>query len=340
MKSLMCLIPNFFDATSFYRAAGPLGRLRQQCMGLQLNFVNEWNWATIHMSDAMFIQRPYSSKHMQVVEMAKEQGKKIWLDYDDDLFTVPTDNPAHKIYADSETQKTVAKCIAMADVVTVTTEHLKKQFQKGNGLNKNIVVIPNAMDFEMFPYRQKTLNPRNPVMLWRGSATHHRDVVQFSKQIIEVGNNQAYGSWMWRFVGDNLWFVTDYMPHKQVIWSQSLDVMEYNRHIYDICPKAIMVPLHDSVFNKSKSNIAWMEGMFSGAVCIGPDWDEWKKPGILNYRDAKSFQHILEGVMSGEIETEVEAQRGWDYIKENLDLRKVNELRIKVIEELVGGAIR
>lgn len=340
MKNLLCLIPSFHDATSFYRAAGPIGRIRKVVSNVQFNFINEYNWATLHMCDALFVQRPFKEDHVKVIEMAKNQGLKVWVDYDDDLFTVPTDNPASGVYNEAATKKAVAKCIAMADEVTVTTPFLKKRFQEGPvPLNKNITVIPNAFDFEMFNYRDDETSMRNKIMLWRGSITHERDLTTVAKEVINIAQDPKCSEWLWRFVGYNPWFITDKLLPKQYIHSKSLDIMEYNRHIFDIAPQAIFVPLHDSVFNRSKSNIAWFEGTLAGAVCIAPNWEEWTQPGIINYDSPRNFEDIVKAVMGGQINLEKMVTDSWNHMKENFDIRKVNRKRIEVIERLMGEKI-
>lgn len=331
------------DATSFYRGAGPISRIRKK-YGDKIRFsvFNEINWATLLMNaDGVFIQRPFNDQHYTIVEMAKDLNLKLWVDYDDDLFQVPTDNPAHKIYNESKIQKNVAKIIAMADHVSVTTEHLKKQFQSGaTTLNRNITVVPNAYDFDLFPYRSEELAPRQKIVMWRGSATHHRDVMSCAEAIVSLSKVPNYSDWLWRMIGDNLWFVTDYMPHKNVVWSNALDTIKYQKHIYDIAPKAIIVPLHDSSFNKSKSNIAWIEGTFAGAVTIAPDWDEWRRPGVLNYKDPEDFKKKLNSVMAGALDTDAMVKKSWEDIKQNYNVMHVNERRVDIIEEIVGGKIR
>lgn len=340
MKKLACFFPDMTDATSFYRGVGPIARIRHVCHNIDFLLFNEINWATLLMSDAVFMQRPFTTKHLQIAEMVKNNNLKLWVDYDDDLFQVPTDNPAHKIYADSTIQKNIAKIIAMADQVSVTTEHLKQQFQKGSVLNRNITVIPNAYDFKLFPYRTEEVSPRHKIVMWRGSATHHRDVMSCAQPITTLANDLRFSDYAWRFIGDNLWFVSDYMPKKNVIWSKALDTLDYQKHIWDIAPKVIIVPLADSEFNRSKSNIAWIEGTFAGAATIAPDWDEWKRPGVLNYKNPAQFSNLLEMVMSGEIKTEPLVKLSWTNIKENFDLYKLNEKRIEIIESIVGGQIR
>lgn len=335
--TLMVKIPNAGDATSLYRGMGPLSEMRRQ-MGhdkLNITHTNEWHWATINMADGIFMQRPYKAEDVTIAEVVKAQYKPLWVDYDDDLFNVPTDNPAHSIYMEEATRHNIAKIISMADLVTVTTPHLKRQLEKGKRpLNKNIHVIPNALDFNMFPYRQQPPAPRNKVVLWRGSITHTRDVMAYTKQITSAVTDERFKEWVWRFVGDNLWFLTDYLPKNNVVWSKAIDPIEYMRHIYDICPTLIQVPLHESDFNKCKSNIAWIEGTFAGAATLAPDWEEWQAPGIIKYKNQAEYEENLKAMIAGEMDLAKNVQQSWEYINDNLSLAKWAGRRIELLKEI------
>lgn len=336
MPSIMCKIPNTGDATSLYRGMGPLAEMRRQ-MGDKLNVMitDDYHWATINIADCVFMQRPFQGGDVTIAEITKAMHKPLWVDYDDDLFNVPTDNPAHSIYNDETIQKNVAKIINMADLVTVTTPHLKRQFElTKRPLNKNIHVVPNALDFHLFPYREETMNPRNRVVMWRGSITHTRDVMTYSDQILKQANDPKYKEWVWRFIGDNLWFITDFMPKNNAVWSKAIDPIEYFKHIYDISPMIIQVPLHESSFNKSKSNIAWIEGTFAGAATIAPDWEEWRHPGVLLYKNKEEYANLLDSAMSGKIDLAKNVKESWEHVKENFNLAKWATRRLELLREI------
>lgn len=330
-------IPNGGDATSMYRGLGPLAEMRRQMGHDHLNITTPsvWDWSTINMADGVFMQRPYKDDDVSVAEMIKAQFKPLWVDYDDDLFNLPTDNPAYSSYNDEHVKHNIAKIINLADLVTVTTPYLKKRFEAGKRpLNKNIHVVPNAFDFNLFPYRQDKPIPRNQVVVWRGSITHTRDVMAYTQAITNVVMDPKFSKWIWRFIGDNLWFLTDYLPKDNVVWSKAIDPIEYMKHLYDICPKIIQVPLHDSGFNRCKSNIAWIEGTFAGAACLAPDWEEWQAPGIFKYKNTEDYQKTLFDMMSGVYDLEKSVDDSWNYIKENLNLTKWAARRIELLKEI------
>lgn len=337
MKTLIVNCPNTSDPTSFYRGIGPLSSMRRERPGkLNLAFLKDYNWSSLCLGDGLFLQRPYTGDHKTIIQMAKRQGLPVWVDYDDDLFSVPTDNPSYRIYGDDDTQKTIASCIALADVISVSTEALKEKLER---LFKEILkrtsydirVVPNGLMTNIV--REKpNFGPRNPLVFWRGSSTHHRDVMTVSKEIIKVHNE--FKEYTWHFIGDRLWFLTDYMKHDETLVSDPLDTIEYFDHIRKISPKVIIVPLLESSFNRSKSNIAWIEGTYAGALTIAPkQLPEFDRPGVLRYESPEEFENILRQVLLGAFDNSPAVQQSWKYIEENLLIEKVNEGRWSIVED-------
>ncbi len=331
---VMVICPTMTDATSFYRGIMPISVVAQQ-IDIQSVFVNDVNWATLAMVDAVFMQRPSTDGHLTIAKMCNQWGKPLWMDYDDDLFTVEDDNPTHAYYGRADTQKRVAEIIARADVVSVSTENLRKQLTKGPGLNKDIRVIPNSWAISRLPERQNL--PRNKLILWRGSKTHARDVASVGQEILELSH--ANQDWTWHFIGgemDQFWWLHDQMPKDRCILSSPLDIIEYLGLIQTIAPAITISPLLPTRFNLSKSNIAWMEGIYAGAVHVAPQIPEFtNKPGCVTYNDKVSFTDCMNILMKQTDENlQLQSQSGWDYITENLSLERINEHRIAIIETL------
>lgn len=338
MIRLLTHVPSMSDATSFYRGIGPLGDMLHHGEiknELQLITVNTYNWATIAMSNCVFIQRPYTKDHVTTIEMCKDQGKKIWVDYDDLLLDVPSDNPSYSVYNKQEIQDSVKKCLMMSDHVSVSTEHLKRQYEK---YSNKITLIRNCLPMYMLGWRNKlSPNKRTRSIAWRGSRTHQRDVMTCAREIIELSKDERFFDWIWYFVGDNQWAVTDQMPHNRTIWTEPIDTILYFQEMFKIAPSLLQVPLHESNFNKSKSNIAYLEAVFSGALCLAPDWEEWKHPGCLNYSTPHEYRLHLETVLKGELDIEKTSKQAWEYTQDVFSLRKENQKRINIIKEMIGG---
>jgi hypothetical protein len=330
-------VPVVHDATSFYRAARPLHGLRKLMPELTYKTLDKWDWGTMSFSDNIFfMQRPFTKNHVVKAEIARDTGFKLWLDYDDYLLDVPTDNPTYKVYGKDEVRKNVEKLISLAHVITVSTKYLKELYEKNHP--GKYVVINNAYEHTLFNhYRKPKPDPRCKLMAWRGSATHHKDVMGYAAPIISTSRDPMFKDWIWRMMGDNLWFLTDLMPPDLVHWSEGIDIIEYFRHIYEIFPAAFMVPLNNSNFNRSKSNITWIEATHAGAVTIAPKWEEWDNPGVLTYKNQTEYGDLLKAVMKGEVDIEKNVQQSWEYIHDKYLLSQASAKRKEVLLELLDS---
>lgn len=331
MKRILVNCPNSDDATSFYRGVGPLARLQKEIPDLSLVFVNEIKWSTVAMADVMFMQRPFLPTHITAAQIAKNCRVPLWIDYDDDLFAVPADNPAFAVYGADQTKKQVAQLCQMADVVTVSTEALAARIRP---LNANVLVIPNALDDWIFNYRSARQTPRNKCVLWRGSNTHQRDLANVTKQFVEAANSPAAEPWTFTFVGYNPWWLTERIPEKKAVVCPPMDVMEYMAFLEGLHPALMVVPLSDHPFNRSKSNIAYLEGVFAGAAVIAPDMPEWNRPGVLLYRSADEFGERLQSALEGKHDLEALNHLAWEHVRRNETLSERNLLRSDLLHTL------
>jgi hypothetical protein len=328
MLSLLSVIPQSTDATAFYRSTGPLSHMRKDYKNINIVFANHIDWSVIKLCDAVFMQRPFRPQDLTVATITKENNRPLWVDYDDDLFSVPSDNPTHIMYGSPDIQKNVANIIALADVVTVSTPALKKKYDP---LNKNIIVVPNGIDDDLLKGHELFRGDRRASIMWRGSQTHERDLMSVSGELLKIATERP--NLQWEFVGYNPWFITDLIKGCRI--EPGKDIPGYFRHIYQQRPGYFICPLFPNIFNKSKSNIAWIEATYAGAPCLAPSWEEWVRPGCLNYNGPTEFREKLIAMVGGDIDCDKQVQESWDYIRENLTMKKTNEIRKKIIEEFI-----
>lgn len=352
MKNVFVMCPNPTDATSLYRGLGPLQALRRK-MGGDINLIvaPEVNWATLKGSDAIFLQRPALDHHLTIVNMALASRKPVWVDFDDDLFRIPRCNPAARIYA--KLQNNMVAIVAKATVVTVSTEALAetlrailkrvadgKQTEAGISTDQSkIVVVPNALDDELLDLPTDYPCPGS-LVTWRGSATHDKDLALVTEQLARViGRNLE---WTYQFVGEPFWWTMERLDEvpglkpKSITQVEPLDPIVYFDFLKKVKPAVFIVPLQDIPFNRAKSNIAWIEATYAGAVTIAPDWPEWQKPGVIRYKDAADFEKVFGAALQGgTFDLADRWHKSRDYIEENLRLTTVNRVREVVLRGMI-----
>jgi hypothetical protein len=291
--NVLALVPEPADATSWFRGFGPLNHLRRhEFPGLRILRAKTVDWAVIGQSDIVFMQRPASEVWAQVAQMVKEEGKPLWIDWDDDCLHVPPENP--NAYQFTEAIKTaVIRTNALADVVTVSTAGLADVF----GFNKKRVeVVPNAWPLCRMPWLNR---PPADCILWRGGAHHARDLMEAAPQIVHALKQLQAPCY---FVGFDPWFIREKAgPH--CLWVPPMDIGTYHRFLAQKAPRALFVPLANTVFNQSKSAAAWLEATWAGAVTVAPAWSwEFAQEGVLRYgvdAAAQDYGELWELIVRG-----------------------------------------
>lgn len=293
MKKIKVLVasPEPSDATSMYRAFGPMHRLVNKYTDVEIIRggidAKDYNWDTLMGVDVLFFQRPALPLHAQIIQLALTLGIPVWIDYDDDLMSVPKENPCAEQYNKPEIQHTIKRCLKLATYVSVSTEKLKEKFSE---FNSNIEVIPNALDDTLF---QMVKAPENTekVIFWRGSHTHQGDLMAYKDEILQVAEENP--DWKWYFLGYEPWFLTEKMKPGSYGVAPWASHMDYFGLIQRLRPQILMVPLKFDEFNHGKSHIAWLEGTLAGAAVLGPDFTEWDRPGCMTYNSHFEFKDRL-----------------------------------------------
>lgn len=348
---LAVVCPDSSDGTSLVRGIGPLSAMARQDRRLELEVcqVNpdgsphvSWDW--LNLADVLFLQRPWNPLHIQAAVTARMFGLPVWVDWDDDLTCVSRFNPQFHTYPSGPMKGAMAKLMTLADVVSVSTEHLRERLlglvfsadtpkavrdQLDGG---KVRVIPNAC---AWPFNQ---SPRQKRVVWRGGTSHNEDVLEYLPAIREVSRLPQFADWKWTFLGN---------PPPQVydaILPGNLDEPGFvdSAHMYMsafgyLGPWLAIVPLKDNLFNHSKSNLAWIEATCAGAITLAPEWPEWQRPGIYHYKDLAGFKNALRNLLDGFPNMNLAINDSRKYLREHLTLAKVNEQRWAVLRELVEG---
>ncbi len=321
--NILIITPNPIDTTSFYRAWGVFPFLaKEHNITLISDRGKSLTWVDIAQMDIVYMHRPFTIEQLNFAQYVKEMKIPLWVDYDDDLTSIPAWMSFYQTYMNDNTQKIIKAVIGIADIVTVSTSELKRRYAD---LNELIEVIPNAFnDYilgDFMPYNSKK------IVMWRGSETHHVDLMNFKDDIEKCINRE---DWEWQYFGFNPWFLpkTKHIP--------VMDPVMYFRTMRSINPGVMFVPLIDDTFNRCKSNINWLEATYAGAACLVPDWEEWNHTGTFTYKDHDSFVQQLTFLMSPEsaLVRKTAYQQSVDEINRNFGLSKVNNARLEIINFL------
>lgn len=102
-------------------------------------------------------------------EMYRESA--LVYELDDDPFTIERDNPAYSIYSNPVAHDSIAHCLSIAKLVTVSTDTLAERISKHN---ENVVVLKNHIDESLLTMQRPQ---RDRVTIgWAGGASHIKDI--------------------------------------------------------------------------------------------------------------------------------------------------------------------
>ena len=289
----LCL--NTSDSCAFYRSTGIVKDLQKKINDRII--VADWSkvpldWGFFSQYDLIMFQKPYTKQELNMCRYIKHLCIKIWIDYDDNLLAVNPENAAGpNLYHDPSVQENIKGILKLADAVSVPTEELRECYLQ---YNDNIRVIPNAFNDSIF-FRPE-LPKRTNQVLWRGPESHILDLMTYADAINKA--TEQFTDWRFIFMGYYPWFLHETINKGFNKWIQ--DIIVYHKFIFDLAPAVLHIPLADNVFNRCRSNIAFIEGTFAGAVCVTPDW--WNAPGSLPYTDPQSYYDAIRSVLAGEVD--------------------------------------
>lgn len=337
--------PRASDATSLYRGMGPLAQMERQDHRLELmpyqlgpeGLELGWNW--LARADALFVQRPWLNEHVQLMVQAKMAGLPVWVDWDDDYATVHRSNPGFPMYVGCANN--LERITRLADRISVSVSEVgyRRVLQikpPQEEIAKKFNVVPNAQHFPMTPL----VKTRARRVTWRGGASHYLDLMQVLPVMSSIAREKQFADWDWCFLGDVPWEVEAAMPPERLVAGFADAPYMYLEAMSRLLPWIHIVPLADIPFNPAKSNIAWIEATIAGAVVLAPDLQEWKKPGIVNYKlgDKTDFaMKLIELLKSYRKDTaHPNVLESREFIRAQLTLGATNGLRWRILNELAN----
>lgn len=331
MKRLLINARGPSEAVSFWRAYGPFLALRHPDWQIEFNRAGMMDWTIIAEFDALYFQRPHLKEDLDAIMVANALGRKVWIDFDDDLFSVPKFNPTAALYHNEIIQKYVRQCLALADVITVSTKLLERRLAKETG--RPIVTVPNAWNDNLLPLQKSGQVSKRKRVFWRGSSTHHQDVESQLAGLSAIHRRNP--DWQWVFIGAPPSYRIDQaLSGAKIFEHPFIGLLPYIRSLQTIDASIMLVPLEDCAFNRCKSNIAWQEGTFAGAAVVCPDFEEWRIDGTVRYGEGP---HAIADAFDEAVSKSAElVKKSRETIAESYLLSKVNRLRVEILDGLLA----
>lgn len=222
------------------------------------------------------VQRLSSQQNYEAMKLFKKMNLKIIYDLDDDLWSVPTFNPAFKLM--KAWLPGFEICAKMADLITVSTEHLKLMVRKALGKNcPRVEVIENAVDFDWVrPVRKEYRKQRDGKVIlgWAGTDTHSGDVDRVFSLLPQLLTE--YPELEFELVGEK-------MPKELEAFGERVrqryfvPIAEFASNWASWQWDISLAPVAENEFNKSKSCIKQIEAAALKIPCVASRYGEYQK---------------------------------------------------------------
>jgi glycosyltransferase involved in cell wall biosynthesis len=292
------------------------------------------------------LQRQAAPHQKQFVEYLKsiqlEFGFKLIYEVDDVVFReeIPDHNASKHGFDSDEIRQNCVDMINMVDEVTVTCQYMKDLYIEKTGQQK-VTVVPNFMPHwwsgHQFNYRKICDNfekfKKKPRVVYAGSGAHfdvkgkaggQDDFTHVLKFIID--NRHKY---QFVFIGAYPPPLHPYIQSKEIEFHQWVNLLDYPNFLASLNAQVFIAPLMDIPFNRSKSDIKFMEAAQLGIPCICQDMVTYKSaPELLRFKTAD------------ELAEKVELLTNWKnrsrYYKLVPELRKLGESRFLELPQNIG----
>ena len=253
--------PAWLDACALYRMFLPHLYLKSS------RFVFNPRGLSIHEFtgvDVIVVQRQATDANEKALKQFIDLGFKLIYDLDDNLWNLPSANPAAKIF--EQMRPGFGRCARLCHAITVSTESLATAVRTAvPEFSKEIVVIPNAVDENLFRKINLPKDESKFVVGWGGSNTHAgdiREVWEILPDLLEELPNLYL-----EFIGHGP--PKKIENHPRVKIRQFVPVAEYFARYTSWAWDVVLAPLDDNRFNRSKSALKMIEATTIGAVCLG-----------------------------------------------------------------------
>jgi len=221
--------------------------------------------------DVIVSQRQITHKSLESWRRARGPFNRLVYETDDDVFSITADNfQAFSLYNREDIRDTVIHGAEVADLVTVTTDHLASVMAVNTG-NQHVAVLPNCIPewvLELPPAMRE-----RPAVGWQGGASHGVDVGIIAKPARQF--LKRFPGWDLHLKG------TDYRPTfragKQASFGDWIPVYDKPQDYYASVDFDIgLAPLADTPFNNSKSDIKVLEYGARGIPSIASDCEVYR----------------------------------------------------------------
>lgn len=204
------------------------------------------------------------------------------------------------------------------DAIFVTTFKLREYALR---YNKNVIVIPNSIDFDIFPSLRR--DKKTIRIVWAGGSSHYPDLIEVKDSLIRIMNK--YPNVEFHILGVPFKGVVKDLPSNRVFSYGWINADGHGYRLSSIAGDIGICPLKDVTFNYYKSSIKHYEYASVGMATLAKNMEPYsddiqnEKSGLL-YDSINDFEDKLEYLITHPIERISMASEAYNYVKRNRNI--------------------
>jgi glycosyltransferase involved in cell wall biosynthesis len=234
----------------------------------------------IHWADVTVMQSTMGIQMIATIAKLQESGKAVVGDYDDLSFALPPFNPAYKTLGLNEVKinhegkegylyqdgvdgfsiqanyfryKSLQDILKMLDVVTTTNSYIRSKYLE---FNKDILILPNSVDFNLFyPFPK---DDHSQIRIgWTPSDSHYSEIWMVKRIMRKIFNK--YGDKVKFVVLGNLFELEKEFNGTEMERHNFIGLDVYPMKLASLQLDIGLCPLDNNEFNRAKSQLKWSE---------------------------------------------------------------------------------
>jgi len=246
----------------FYRTHAPGIAMAQNDGVRVINITNQHRHKTEIMmrADVLILKNICDPDILPLIRGRKEQQKLTVYEIADDLNALQTCNPVYFFFKNKQNLDLGFRLANSCNALQVSSPELKKLY---GHLNRNCKVFPNQV-LNVPP--EKPLKKNGELVIgWGGSHGHMEDMAEIARPLINWIISRPNVS-LHLMCSEPIWKLFDSLPQQKKKWTLPGSLDDY----YDFLKSLDIgiAPLKDFAFNRSRSDIKFLEYAISGIVPV------------------------------------------------------------------------
>ncbi len=299
-----------------YRLDAP-GRLLSELPNIQVTRFNKLDRQTytslIEKADILILQRmPMSPGLSKVISAVKRAGKIVAFEIDDDLLNLDPASRFAKL-APADYGERIKQTILASQTVQCSTPHLAAGISE---LHPEVVVLGNQLE-NLPPFLDKKITGRPIVIGYAAGEDHWLDWLPIKdsyNRIIEELEQSGHRIETW-VIGDETIFNSLSTAHKKYFPLLSREKYDEVLQCFDIS----LVPLSDTKFNRSKSDVKFLESTACSCAVIASETVYshsilHRETGLI-FSEPNAFEACLKRLVTRRDEITVLARNAYQYVQ-------------------------